>query len=183
MQEATSKVLYLGHDDDPDHITAMLRCIYNLPYMPPRDEDESPDSIFEVGVFAVADKYKVKKLRQAIVTSFQPRILWDEWDRDSSSTVLKRAFCPVISDKSFQEAIVSDMVSYRYLKFDLEDETFSRLLDEIPLLAKRLLEKTYEGAKERYECKTCEIFHKGSECPICKSSSSSVGTLLFKKHV
>ncbi|THW74860.1 hypothetical protein D6D18_10056 [Aureobasidium pullulans] len=79
LKETYSNEIVLKGNDDPKAVLALLRHIYGLSYdHESTSNTETPDLPFHAATFAVADKYDVPKLRDAVVGNAQRLLMRSE---------------------------------------------------------------------------------------------------------
>jgi hypothetical protein len=71
LQVAKGPVFSLGDDDNSEIVDAMLRHMYNLPYLQPNIKEEGNLLNFHVDVYMLADKYDCPSLRNVAVINFR----------------------------------------------------------------------------------------------------------------
>ncbi|KAI4723123.1 hypothetical protein E4T48_00673 [Aureobasidium sp. EXF-10727] len=106
----------LGDDDDPEAVHAMLRHIYDLPYIAQGITELTSDSGENLGFclnfFIIADKYDVISLRQKVVPDFLV-LLQGAWQTETFVESVKKLCGPDaihLADPSLQTAVVDFLI-------------------------------------------------------------------------
>ncbi|KAG9652276.1 hypothetical protein KCU95_g5253, partial [Aureobasidium melanogenum] len=178
---ASSKVIELGDDEDPEAIKAMIRHIYDLPYDQMLEGstvdgvtnyNTNQDLLFHIDVFTAADKYDVASLRPLVVKKFKD--LMEIWRSSPKfATSIQKLMGPSaghLADDTLQAAAVEFCA--KNLRTLIHVGDFVNIIQEEEPFAGRLL------ASFLNECLpdgTVTIQLKTCKKPSCRHAKPSAG--------
>lgn len=124
-------------DEHPRIVEAMIRSFYGLHYDISKSEHKMCPMLFNVKVYAIADKFEVDYLKVQTKLTFVT-LAQDHWNSDEFMTAAFEAYKTTPkSDRGLRDVVVA--VCQKYMKELREKKAFEKLIEETPGLATDLV--------------------------------------------